>query len=357
MKWTPVLLLLLFGLLRVPIHAGEKTETIGKVVRMDPRFDELFGQDARLEKLAGGFVWTEGPVWAPKGGYLLFSDIPNNVVMKWQPGKGVSKFVQPAGYTGGTWPRPGFVGSRDEPGTNGLRLDPQGRLVMCCHGDRVVARLDMELSPDAPAVLGAEQVKKHRSILAERYMGKRFNSPNDLVFDSQGNLYFTDPPYGLPKGADDPTREMDYCGVYRVGKDATVTLLTKELSRPNGIGLSPDEKKLYVANSDPERPVWMAFPVTASGLGHGKVFDDSSEQFKAKKPGLPDGLKLDTKGNIYATGPGGLFVFTPGGTLLGMFETGVPTGNCCWGDDGSTLYVMANHDIGRIRTKAKGLGY
>jgi gluconolactonase len=360
MKWivAVVLVLPLTGWLLLSADGGQKNATIGKIVRLDPRFDKLFPKDARLEKLAGGFVWTEGPVWVPKGGYLLFSDIPNNVVNKWQEGKEVAKFVLPAGYTGGPWPRPGHVGARDEPGTNGLRLDPQGRLVTCCHGDRVVARIDEVLGPDTQPVLGAQAVQRKRTVLADKYEGKRFNSPNDLVYHSSGDLYFTDPPYGLPKGADDPAREMDYCGVYRLKNDGSVQLLTKEMSRPNGIGLSPDEKTLYVANSDPAQPIWMAFPVQADGsIGKGRIFFDASAAVKAKKIGLPDGLRVDVEGNVFATGPGGLLVFTSDGTHLGTLDTGVPTANCTFGGDGSMLYVAANNDIGRIRTTTKGLGY
>jgi gluconolactonase len=341
-----------------PTLGGEKKETIGKIVRHDKGFNKLFHADAQLEKIAGGFVWTEGTVWVPKGGYLLFSDIPNNAIMKWQPGSGISKFIQPSGYTGGPWPRPGHINKNDEPGTNGLRLDAEGRLVMCCHGDRVVARINEPLAPNTPPILSAEDVKKKRTVLADKHEGKRFNSPNDLVYHTSGDLYFTDPPYGLAKWADDPAREIDYFGVYRRKKDGSIELLTKEMSRPNGIGLSPDEKTLYVANSDPAQPIWKAFPVEKDGsLGTGRVFYDATEAVKAKKPGLPDGLKVDVHGNVFATGPGGLLVLSPAGKLLGVLDTGVPTANCAFGDDGTVLYVAANHDIGRIRTLTTGLGF
>lgn len=315
-----------------------KYKTLGTIERLDPRFDKLVPKDARLEVLAGGFIWTEGPAWNKEGGFLVFSDIPNNVVNKWQPGKGVSKFFHPAGYTGKK-PRGGKPG--DEPGSNGLMWDSEGRLHLCQHGDRQVARLEKDGS---------------LTVLAKEYMGKRFNSPNDLTFHSNGDLYFTDPPYGLEKHYNDPARELDFCGVYRLSK-GKVTLLSKELSRPNGITLSPDEKTLYVANSDPLRAIWMAFPVKSDGtLGEGKVFFDASKWVGTKK-GLPDGMKVDVQGNLFATGPGGVLVFAPDGRHLGTIATGVNTSNCAFGNDGSTLYVTADHDICRIRLATKGKGF
>ena len=338
--------------LALPLATAQEGKTIiGTIVRLDPRFDKIIPKDAQLEKIAGGFIWTEGTVWVKNGGYLLFSDIPNNVVMKWKEGEGATKFVHPAGYTGKK-PRGGKPG--DEPGSNGLSIDPQGRLTLCEHGDRRVARIDVVLAADTKPLIGPMK----KTTLAYQYGGKHLNSPNDMAWHSNGDLYFTDPPYGLQKIWDDPARELDYCGVYLLKPDGTLKLLTKEMSRPNGIALSPDEKTLYVANSDPFRPVWMSFPVKSDGaIGEGKVFFDASSIVKAKKPGLPDGLKVDIHGNLFATGPGGLHVFAPDGVLLGTLDTGVPTANCAFGDDGSTLYVAANHDIGRIKTTTKGKGF
>jgi gluconolactonase len=310
--------------------------SFGKIERKDPRFDKLIPSDAKLEKLAEGFDWTEGPVWMKKGSFLLFSDIPPNKVMKWKEGEGASLFMKPAGYTG-------VVDYPPEPGSNGLTVDPEGRLVLCEHGDRRVAVLTKE---------GGKMT------LADRFEGKRLNSPNDACFKSNGDLYFTDPPYGLPKGWDDSRRELDFCGVYRVSKSGKVTLLTKELARPNGIAFSNDEKKLYVAQSDPDNAIWMAYDVKADGtLGEGKVFFNATPWVKEGRKGLPDGLKVDKDGNLFATGPGGLHVFAPDGTLLGSIDTGEHTGNCAWGDDGSTLYVMADMYIGRIKTSTKGAGW
>lgn len=332
----PLMPALLLALLADSSVGKEKKTypTKGKVERLDPALDKLIPKDARIEQLAEGFVWTEGPVWINKdGGYLLFSDIPNNRIVKWQEGKGTSDFMKPAGYTGKK-PRGG------EPGTNGLLLDAKGRLVMCEHGDRRVTRF--------------ENGKK--TVLAHKYKGKRLNSPNDAVFKSNGDLYFTDPPYGLEKNWDDPARELDFCGVYRVTPKGKLTLLTKEISRPNGIAFSPDEKTLYVACSDPKRATWTAFPVKKDGtLGKGKVFYDATP-LAGKKPGLPDGMAVDKDGNIFATGPGGVWVFTPEGKHLGTINTGEKTANCAFGGkDGSVLYMTADDYLCRIQTSTKGL--
>jgi gluconolactonase len=317
-----------------------KRDTLGTIERLKPAFDDLIAKDAVLEKLAGGFAWTEGPVWDKKGGYLLFSDIPNNSVFKYKEGEKVSLFLKPSGYAGS---RTDFM----EPGSNGLLIDSEGRLILMEHGDRRVSRLEKD--------------GKTRTTLADKYEGKRLNSPNDGVFKSNGDLYFTDPPYGrMLKGKPwvFPDRDMDYCGVYRLSKDGKkLTLLTKEMSYPNGIAFSPDEKTLYVAQSDPKNAIWMAFPVKEDGtLGKGKVFFDSTKWVATKK-GLPDGMKVDAKGNLFATGPGGVLIFSPDGTHLGTIATGVPTANCAWGDDGTVLYVTADKDLCRIKTKTKGLGW
>jgi gluconolactonase len=339
-----------------PVKGGEKKsyEKFGKIVRLDPRLDKLLAKDAHLEKLAGGFVWTEGTVWVKDGGFLLFSDIPNNVINKWKEGEGITKFIFPAGYRGKER-KIGVAG--DEPGTNGLRLDPEGRLVSCQHGDRRVARLDTKLNGNTKPMIGLDNVKW--TTLADKTMGKRLNSPNDLVFAKNGDLYFTDPPYGLEKHDKDPARELDFQGIYRIQKGGDLELLTKEMSRPNGIALSPDEKTLYIANSDFAKPVWMAYTLGSDGkLGAGRVFYDSAKLVAQKKPGLPDGMKVDVQGNLWATGPGGVLIFAPDATPLGMIETGTNTANCAFGDaDGGTLYVAVNHDIARIRTLTKGLGF
>ncbi len=309
--------------------------TIGRIVREDPRLDKLIPKDARIEVLASGFDWCEGPVWVKDGGYLLFSDIPRNSIMKWQEKEGVSLFMRPSGFTGvGEYSR--------EPGSNGLLVDPKGRLVLCEHGDRRISRLE-------PG--GGKRT------LADNYDGKRLNSPNDGAFRSNGDLYFTDPIYGLPKQADDPSRELDFCGVYRLTPAGVLSLLTREMSRPNGIAFSPDEKTLYVANSDQARSVILAFPVNADGtLGPSRVFHDETPA-AAKLPGLPDGMKIDSAGNLFATQPGGLHILAPDGTRLGRIETGERISNCAWGNDGTVLYMTSDMYLVRVKTTTKGKGW
>jgi gluconolactonase len=192
--------------------------------------------------------------------------------------------------------------------------------------------------------------------LADRHDGKRFNSPNDVVVKSDGSVYFTDPPYGLPKGPDDPRREQPHFGVYRIAPDGKVTLLTAEMTRPNGLAFSPDEKTLYVAQSDPDTAIWKAFPVNGDGtLGKGRVFFDATPMAKTGLKGLPDGMKVDREGNLWATGPGGVLVFAPDGTLLGRIDTGEATANCAFGGpDGADLYLTSDMYLCRIRTKARG---
>jgi gluconolactonase len=316
------------------VVAEEKAlpKTIGKIERFDPAFDKLVPPNATIEVLGGGFDWSEGVVWIKDGGYALFSDIPTNKIMKWEPGKGISLFKEKVGYTGSE----PFKGM--EPGTNGLMLDSQGRLVMCCHGDRCIKRMEKD---------------GKLTTLADKYDGKRFNSPNDLTFHSNGDLYFTDPPYGLPQQQNDPGRELDWFGVYRLGKDGKVTLLTKEMTRPNGIGFSPDEKTLYVAQSDPEAAIWKAFSVKSDGtLGESKVLFDATKWVKDGLKGLPDGLTVDAQGYIWATSPGGVSVFTPQGKLLGRLNTGEATANCKFDDKGNLL-VCADMYFCRVKTNAK----
>jgi gluconolactonase len=305
----------------------------GKVEALDPRFAALVPADARVEILTEGIQWAEGPLWDKQQRVLLFSDVPRNAVFAWRPRGGVSAILRPSGYTG-TDP---FIGN--SPGANGLTFDAQGRLVLCQHGDRRVARREAD-----GEIVG----------LADRYDGKRLNSPNDLVYGPDGALYFTDPVFGLPRGADDPGRELDFQGVYRLAADGTLTAIVKDLRAPNGLAFSPDGKTLYVSNSDPGNPVWMAYPVKADGtVGPGRVFADA-RPFAAEGKGSPDGLEVDAKGNLFATGPAGVHVFAPDGTRLGRIVTGVPTGNVAWGDDGHSLYIAAEHRILRVHTTTSG---
>ena len=313
-----------------------KTSAPGRIVRLDPRFDRLVPPGAALEKVAGGFTWVEGPVWNREGNYLLFSDIPGNAIIKWKEGLGTTLYLKQSGYTG----KAPFAGK--EPGSNGLAFDPAGRLVIAEHGDRRITRLESNGT---------------RTVLAGRYEGKRLNSPNDLVFRSNGDLYFTDPPFGLPKAFDDPGKELDFSGVYRLSKDGRLTLLTRKIKAPNGIAFSPDERTLYVTDVHPDRPAWHAFDVKPDGtIASGRIFYDASS-WKKPNYGGPDGMKVDREGNLFAARPGGINVFAPDGKLLGSIETGVPTSNCAWGDDGSVLYVTAGTAVHRIRLNTRGAGF
>lgn len=318
--------------------ADREYPSLGKIERLDPALDGLIAPEAKIERLADGFEWAEGPVWVREGGkaHLLFSDVIKNTVHKWDPASGTATpFLNPSGYTG-TNPRGG------EPGSNGLTLDPQGRLTLCQHGDRRVARLNDD--------------NKTFTTLADRYQGKRFNSPNDLCFNKAGDLYFTDPPYGLEGKNDDPKKELPFNGIYLLRKGGELVLLTKDLTFPNGVALSPDEKKLYVAQSDPNKPVVWAFDVKGDGtIDNGRVLFDAKSLVEGRK-GLPDGLKVDVQGNIFTTGPGGVLVLTPEGKHLGTINTGEATANCAWGGaDGSELYITADMYLCRVKTKTRGV--
>src|SRR6266540_2547841 len=309
---------------------------VGKIERLDRRFDALVPSGAVLEKVADGMDWTEGPVWDVRNGALLFSDVPRNVILQWKEGAGVTERVRVSGYSG-TEP---FAGR--EPGSNGLVFDRQGRLVTCQHGDRRIVRRE----PDGRV-----------TVIADRYEGKRLNSPNDLVFKSNGDLYFTDPPFGLPKSFDDPHKELAFQGVYKFSKDGKLMLLTKDIKAPNGIAFSPDEKKLYVSNADTSNAVWMVYDVNPDGtIANGKTLFNATAWTK-NKPGVPDGMKIDKDGNLFAAGPGGIYVIAPDGAHLGSIETGVPTGNLAWGEDGSTLFITSNRTVYRLKLPTKGAGF
>lgn len=320
---------------------GTVYPSLGQIVRLDPRLDALLPADARVEVLASGFLWSEGTIWlrndptGEPGGCLLFSDIPRNHVLRWKEEQGISVFLHPSGYTG--WAPYGR-----EPGSNGLTLDRENRLVLCEHGDRRVSMMPWD---------GGKKT------IADSYNGKRFNSPNDVVVKSDGSIYFTDPPYGLPQQMDDPRCELPYCGVYRVAPDGVVTLLIDEMKRPNGLAFSPDEKTLYVGQSDSDAAIWNAYPVLDDGtVGPGRLFFDSTPMAKSGTlRGAPDGFKVDHHGNLWATGPGGVLILAPDATLLGRIETEELTANCAFGGpDGSDLYIAAHMHLCRVRTTTRG---
>jgi gluconolactonase len=330
-------LLLLISVFANMAMAQKSYPTMGKIIFEDPAFEKLLPKDSKIEVLASGFDWSEGPVWVKDGGYLLFSDVPKNKVYKWEEKSGLSVFLEPSGYTGrGVY--------SDEPGSNGLIIDSKGRLVSCEHGDRRISAMPLNVGG--------------KITLADNFEGKRFNSPNDVVEHSNGSYYFTDPPYGMMKKHEDPSRELPYFGVYRIGKDGKVSLQIDNLTRPNGLAFSPDGKTLYVAQSDPEKAIWMSYPIDANGnAGKGTLLYDATPMVKKGMNGLPDGLKIDKDGNLWSSGPGGMIILSPTGKLLGRIEMGELTANCTWGDDGTTLYITADGYVCRVKTNTKGAGW
>jgi gluconolactonase len=319
---------LLLPLALILFSCGDTKTYVGEVERTDPALDGLIPPGARPEVLAEGFEWSEGPVWVPELKAVLFSDVPKNVVHQWSEAGGLSEYLAPSGYTSSA-ERGGEMGS------NGLTLDNEGRLVLCQHGDRRVARMDAPLNSPAPLF----------NTLADQYQGGRFNSPNDVVFDKAGNMYFTDPPYGLEGYVNDPAKELPFQGIYKLAPDGSLILLDT-LSRPNGIALSPDESTLYVANSDPDKAIWMKYTLTDSAT-LGRVFFDATSLVPSEK-GLPDGLRVDGRGNLFATGPGGVFIFDPSGKQLGKIRLPVPSANCAFDADRKYLYITADMYLLRI---------
>jgi len=302
------------------------------LVMKEKKLLEVMPDIMQVEILSKGHEWTEGPLWLSDQKKLIFSDIPPNSIFEWTEKDGIKLWLKPSGYTGEK-ERGG------EPGSNGLVLSQDGKLVLCQHGDRRIAIMDAALSNPKPVF----------KTLAGNYNGKKLNSPNDAVFHKNGDLYFTDPPYGLEFNMDDPAKELNFQGVYRLSKNGELTLLTKELSRPNGIAFSPDYKKLYVANSDPQKAIWMVYDVTSNGgIENGKIFFDATDKTSTLK-GLPDGMKVHKNGWLFATGPGGVLIFTPQGEHLGTIITGEATANCAFNDDYSVLYITADDYLLRVK--------
>jgi len=324
-----LLALPLLGLAAEPAHPFHP-----RFERLDPAFDQLVAPKAQFEKLAEGFSWSEGPVWLD--GALVFSDVPQNIAYRWKPGTTAAEiFLKPSGMME---PRPGIR----ECGSNGLTRDAQGRLILCQQGERRIARYDGTCY----------------TVLVDRFEDKRFNSPNDIVQRKNGDFYFTDPPYGLKGENQSPVKELSFNGVYRLTTEGKISAVLKNLTRPNGLGFSPDEKILYVTVSDPKATRVMAYDVQADGtLANERIFYDAQPLKDAGGAGLCDGMKVDREGNVWSTGPGGILVISPAGKLLGRLITGEPTSNCNWGGDGSTLYITANMFLVRVQTQTKGAGW
>ena len=304
--------------------SGSQAE-VGTIVRLSPAFDAIVPKEARIEKVAGGFQFTEGPLWRPNGN-LWFSDVVGNMVRSLGPDGKVEVLIRNAG---GESSRSGaFIGP------NGMTADKDGSALLCQHTNRRIVRVGKDL---------------HTTVYLDKFEGKRFNSPNDLVFRTDGALYFTDPPYGLAKNDDDPAKELRFNGVFRYA-NGKLQVAIKDLPRPNGIAFSPDGKILYVADS--EKRFWMRYDVAADGsVSGGRVFADVSAE---KNPDVPDGMKVDSLGNVYGTGPGGVWIFSPSGKHLGTLQLPETAANCGWGGDGKTLYITASTGVYRIRLAVAG---
>jgi gluconolactonase len=312
---------------------GTSREKAGEIVRLDSSVNRIVPKDAKVEKLAGGFQFTEGPIWHPDG-YLLFSDPNANTIYRWTSEGQISVYRAKSGYAGID------IGEYGQPGSNGLTLDSEGRLTIDEHGRRRVVRLEKN------GVI---------TVLADRFEGKRLNSPNDLVYKSDGSLYFTDPPFGLPKFFDDARKELAFSGVYRLDNDGQLQLLTRDLTGPNGLAFSPDERFLYVDNWDVTRKVIMRYPVLADGsLGKGDVFLDVTKSHPGEQAW--DGLKVDQLGNVYAAGPEGIWILSPEGKHLGTIVAYEVPANFAWGDDdGRTMYITARTGLYRVRLNIPGI--
>jgi gluconolactonase len=315
---------------------AQNIKTGTRIIVNDPLIHQVIPEDAKVEILAEGFEWSEGPLWLPTENKLIFSDIPTNSIFEWTEKGGKKLYLKPAGYTG-------KLKRGGETGSNGLLLNPEGELILCQHGDRRIAKMNASI----------KNPKAEFTSLTDNYIGKKLNSPNDAVFHNSGELYFTDPPYGLEFNMDDPAKELDFQGVFKVDKKGKTILLNKEISRPNGIAFSPDWKKLYVASSDPKKAIWMVYELTSDGLlKNGNVFFDATSITKDLK-GLPDGMKVHRNGWVFATGPGGVLIFSPEGRLLGTIFTGEATANCAFNDDFSVLYITADDYLLRVKLKGK----
>ena len=309
-----------------------------QIDRWDPAMDAIVPKDWKVEKLADGFGWAEGPIWVKSGGYLLFTDVPGNKMWKWSESGGLEKFLDPSGAAS---PDPEVW---REAGANGLAILDANSILLADTGNRAIQKLDLATKAKTP--------------VAEKFDGKKFSSPNDVTRMKSGVLFFTDPPYGFKKFDEAPEKEMPFNGVFRMATDGAVTVVDKELHRPNGVALSPDERVLYVAQSEPTKAIIMAYSLDADGKVTGKrLFQDLTDLVGDAAPGLPDGLTVAEDGTLFATGPGGVLVLSKDGKRLGRIRDGKATANCKFGDDGSTLYMTSHDMLARIRLNVKGAGF
>lgn len=318
-------------------HAPTKIDA-AKIDRWDPALDAVVPKDWKIEKLAEGFGWAEGPVWVADGAYLLFTDVPGNKMWKWSEKGGLEKFLDPSGAAD---PDPAIW---REAGANGLAPLEAGSILLADTGSRMIQKLDLR--------------SKRKTPVAAAFDGKKLSSPNDVVRSKSGVLFFSDPPYGFVKGDDAAQKEIPFNGVYRVGTDGKVSVVEKELTRPNGVALSPDERTLYVTQSEPGKAIMMAYALDANGNVTGKkLFHDFTDLIGDANPGLPDGLTVATDGTLFVTGPGGVFVLSKDGKRLGRIGDGKATANCKFGDDGKTLYLTSHDMLARIRLNVTGVGF
>jgi gluconolactonase len=309
-----------------------------RIDRWDPAMDAIVPKDWKIEKLAEGFGWAEGPIWVKSGQYLLFTDVPGNKMWQWSEKGGLVKFLDPSGAAN---PDPAVW---REAGANGLAILDRKTILLADTGSRMIQKLDLKTKKKTP--------------VASALDGKKLSSPNDVARMKSGVLFFTDPPYGFRKFDDAPEKEIPFNGVYRRGKDGKVTVIEKELHRPNGVALSPDERTLYVTQSEPTRAIVMAYSLDAKGNVTGKtLFHDFTDLVGAQNPGLPDGLTVASDGTIFTTGPGGVIVLSKDGKRLGRISDGKATANCKFGDDGKTLYLTSHNMLARIRLNVSGQGF
>ncbi len=309
--------------LSVLVAQPKKGELNGKIERLSKEINAIIHHDAKIEVIADGFGWVEGPLWIENKQMLLVSDVLNNTVYKWTSNKGKEIYLEHSGYTG-VQPR------TEELGSNGLALNHKGQLLLCQHGDRRIALMNASL--DNP--------KADYITLAGEYKGKKFDSPNDLVIKSNGDIYFTDPPYGLEKGVNNPSKAAPYQGVYRISKNGSVTLLVDTISRPNGIAFFPGEKSLLIANSDGQKPYLYLYDVDKDGLlVNGRIFNNDRGT---------DGIKIDKQGNIFTTGQGGVWIYNKKGILLGKIKIDGTTSNCAFADNYKTLFITADNYLLKV---------